>query len=65
MGPKTTLINQRKFKLCTDGKIEDEFHVLYFCHFPNIAQSNDYDNFIWLMSQEIGSCQLKVAAYLQ
>ena len=36
-----------------------------FRHFPNVAQLNDYDKFIWLMSQEDGSCILKVARYLR
>ena len=36
-----------------------------FLHFSNVDQSNDYDKFIWLMSQEDGFCFLKVARYLQ
>ena len=61
--------------------VEDEIHFLIECpfymhernslfeyvflHFANVAQLNDYDNFIWLMSQEDGFCILKVARYLQ
>ena len=80
-GSKSTPVNQRICKLCSDGKVEDEFHFLIECpfymyernslfeyvflHFANVAQLNDHDKFIWLMSQEDGFCILKVARYLQ
>ena len=80
-GSKSTPVNKRICNLCSDGKVEDEFHFLIECpfymhernslfeyiflHFANVAQLNDYDKFIWLMSQEDGFCTLKVARYLQ
>ena len=80
-GTKSLPVNERICKLCNEGKVEDEFHFLMQCpfyseerasllehthtNFENTHSLNDYDQFIWLMSQENNSCLIKIAKYLQ
>ena len=80
-GTKSLPVNEGICKLCNEGKVEDEFHFLMQCpfyaeerasllehthtNFENTRSLNDYDQFIWLMSQENNSCLIKIAQYLQ
>ena len=46
---------------------EERASLLEHTHtnFENTRSLNDYDQFIWLISQENNSCLIKIAQYLQ